>query len=228
MGRKFIMDFQTFRMYSGKQEDYNYLLSIIADEFGAVYVVPDDNAEIGSVFNLFRLENLREGLTLEELPKTPEDWAILASYNSGRSSVFPMEGAIYSSPYLKELTDYEQEYANKTFLEYRSVKDQFYKDESRKARGIFYASIDAKIFTYALVSDHREIVGIFQNTEETGDVLRIDGGWGDPTWEQIQEWDGFETITIKEEFVEIYDGMLAEGEEVTLETIRPYRVNETF
>jgi hypothetical protein len=213
-------------MYSGKREDYNYVLSIVAGEFEAVYVVAEDNAEIDSVFNRFRLENLEKGLTLEELPKTPEDWAIFASYNSGRSSVFPMEGPIYSSPYLEELTDYEQEYANKTFLEFRSVKDQFYKDESRKERGIFYASIDAKIFTYALVSNDREIVGIFQNTEETGDVLRIDGQWGSPTWEQILQWDGFETITIKEEFVEVYDGMLAEGEKVALETIQPYKTEQ--
>ena len=222
------MDFQTFRMYSGERKDLNYMLSIIANDLEVFYVVAEDDVEMDSVFNRRRLENLENGLTFEELPKTPEDWAIFASYNSGRSSVFLMEGAIYSSSYAQELEDYEQKYANKTFLEYRSVKDQFYKDESRKARGIFYASIDAKIFTYALVSDHREIVGIFQNTEETGDVLRIDGEWGSPTWEQILEWDGFETITIKEEFVEVYDGMLAEGEEVTLETIRPYRVNETF
>jgi len=221
------MDFQTFRMYSGKREDYNYVLSIVAGEFEAVYVVAEDNAEIDSVFNRSRLENLENGLTLEELPKTPEDWAIFASYNSGPyTNLFPMEGAIYSSPYLEELIKDEQKYANETFLEYRSVKDQFYKDESRKERGIFYASIDAKIFTYALVSDDGEVVGIFQNTEETGDVLRVDGQWGSPTWEQILQWDGFETITIKEEFVEVYDGMLAEGEKVALETIQPYKTEQ--
>jgi len=214
-------------MYSGKREDYNYVLSIVAGEFEAVYVVAEDNAEIDSVFNRSRLENLENGLTLEELPKTPEDWAIFASYNSGPyTNLFPMEGAIYSSPYLEELIKDEQKYANETFLEYRSVKDQFYKDESRKERGIFYASIDAKIFTYALVSDDGEVVGIFQNTEETGDVLRVDGQWGSPTWEQILQWDGFETITIKEEFVEVYDGMLAEGEKVALETIQPYKTEQ--
>ena len=81
-------------------------------------------------------------------------------------------------------------------------------------------------FTYALVSDDGEVVGIFQNTEETGDVLRVDGQWGSPTWEQILQWDGFETITIKEEFVEVYDGMLAEGEKVALETIQPYKTEQ--
>ena len=220
------MDFQTFRMYSGERKDLNYMLSIIANDLEVFYVVAEDDVEMDSVFNRRRLENLENGLTFEELPKTPEDWAIFASYNSGRSSVFLMEGAIYSSSYAEELEDYEQKYANKTFLEYRSVKDQFYKDKSRKERGIFYASIDAKIFTYALVSDDRAIVGIFQNTEETGDVLRIDGEWGSPTWEQILQWDGFETITIKEEFVEVYDGMLAEGEKVALETIQPYKTEQ--
>jgi hypothetical protein len=140
MGRKSIMEFQTFRMYSGEQKDYNYKLSIVANDFEVHYVVADDNAELYSVFNRSRLENLENGLTLEEMPKTPEDWAIFASYNSGPyTNVFPMEGAIYSSPYLEELIKDEQKYANKTFLEYRSVKDQFYKDESRKERGIFYA-----------------------------------------------------------------------------------------
>jgi hypothetical protein len=81
-------------------------------------------------------------------------------------------------------------------------------------------------FTYALVSDDGEVVGIFQDTQEIDDALRVDGGWGAPTWEQILEWDGFETITIKEEFVEVYDGMLAEGEKVTLKTIQPYKTEQ--
>jgi hypothetical protein len=139
MGRKNIMEFQTFRMYSGERKDLNYMLSIIANDLEVFYEVAEDDVEMDSVFNRRRLENLENGLTFEELPKTPEDWAIFASYNSGRSSVFLMEGAIYSSSYAEELEDYEQKYANKTFLEYRSVKDQFYKDESRKERGIFYA-----------------------------------------------------------------------------------------
>jgi hypothetical protein len=226
MGRENIMEFQTFRMYSGERKDLNYMLSIIANDLEVFYVVAEDDVEMDSVFNRRRLDNLENGLTFEELPKTPEDWAIFASYNSGRSSVFLMEGAIYSSSYAEELEDYEQEYANKTFLEYRSVKDQFYKDESRKERGFFYANVDVKKFTYALVSDDGEVVGIFQDTQEIDDALRVDGEWGAPTWEQIQEWDGFETIAVKEEFVDIYDGMLAEGEKVTLETIQPYKTEQ--
>jgi hypothetical protein len=81
-------------------------------------------------------------------------------------------------------------------------------------------------YSYVLVSGDKEIVGLFKNSSETGDVLRIDGEWGDPTFEQTEEWDGFTMITIKEEFVDIYDKMLADGEEINLETVQPYMTEQ--
>lgn len=81
-------------------------------------------------------------------------------------------------------------------------------------------------YLYVLVSDDEKVAGLFKNTSETGDVLRVDGEWGFPTFEEIEEWDGFTIITIKEEFVEIYDKMLAEGEKVSLKTVQPYMTEQ--
>ena len=81
-------------------------------------------------------------------------------------------------------------------------------------------------YTYVLVSDEEEVVGLFKNSSELGDVMRVDGQWGSPTFEQIEEWDGHTIVTIKEEFVDIYDEMLAEGEEVNLEIIQPYMTEQ--
>lgn len=81
-------------------------------------------------------------------------------------------------------------------------------------------------YVYVLVSDDKKVAGLFKNTSETGDVLRIDGEWDLPTFEEIEEWDGFTIITIEEEFVDIYDKMLAEGKEVSLETVQPYMTEQ--
>jgi hypothetical protein len=76
--------------------------------------------------------------------------------------------------------------------------------------------------TYVLVSDDEEVVGLFQNSAELGDVLRVNGEWGAPTFEQTEEWDGYEMVTIELRFVDVYDQMMADGEDVNLETIQPY------
>lgn len=81
-------------------------------------------------------------------------------------------------------------------------------------------------FIYVLVSDEEEVVGLFKNSSETGDVMRVDGQWSSPSSEQIEEWDGYEMVTIKGEFVDIYDEMLAEGEEPNLDIIQPYMTEQ--
>ena len=87
-------------------------------------------------------------------------------------------------------------------------------------------NLESSDYLYVLVSDDDEVVALFKNSSDTGDVLRINGEWGDPTFEQIEEWDGYRMVTIEEEFVDIYDEMLAEGEEIDLGNIQPYMTEQ--
>ena len=87
-------------------------------------------------------------------------------------------------------------------------------------------NLESSDYMYVLVSDDDEVVALFKNSSDTGDVLRINGEWGDPTFEQIEEWDGYRMVTIEEEFVDIYDEMLAEGEEIDLGNIQPYMTEQ--
>lgn len=79
---------------------------------------------------------------------------------------------------------------------------------------------------YALVSDEDDVVAVFKETVSNQEAMRVDGGWGYPTEDKIEEWDGFTVVTIEEKFVDIYDKMLADGEKVTLETIQPYKTEQ--
>jgi hypothetical protein len=88
------------------------------------------------------------------------------------------------------------------------------------------ANLNDSDYLYVLVSDDEEVVGLFKNSSETGDVLRVNDQWDDPTFEQTEEWDGYTMVTIKEEFVDIYDKMLAEGKEINLETVQPYMTEQ--
>jgi hypothetical protein len=79
---------------------------------------------------------------------------------------------------------------------------------------------------YVLVSKDSKVAALFLNSQDLGDVLRENGQWTNPTFEQIEEWDGLRIITIKEEFVDIYDKMLADGGEINLETVQPYMTEQ--
>jgi hypothetical protein len=77
--------------------------------------------------------------------------------------------------------------------------------------------------TYVLLDDNENIAALFQNTEETGDVLREKGEWVNPTEEQILEWDGFTLVTIEPSFVEIYDDAQASGETLDESAVQEYK-----
>lgn len=79
---------------------------------------------------------------------------------------------------------------------------------------------------YVLVSKNSKVAALFLNSQDLGDVVRENGQWTDPTFEQTEEWDGYTIVTIEKGFVDIYDEMLAEGEEVSLETIQPYMTEQ--
>jgi len=79
---------------------------------------------------------------------------------------------------------------------------------------------------YVLVSKDGKVAALFLNSQDLGDVLRENNQWTNPTFEQTEEWDGLRIITIKEEFVDIYDKMLADGEEINLETVQPYMTEQ--
>lgn len=79
---------------------------------------------------------------------------------------------------------------------------------------------------YVLIEDDGdEVLGLFAEVDDT-DKIRIDGEWEDIPEDKIEELDGLRMATIGQEFVDVYDKMLADGEKVTLETIQPYKTEQ--
>lgn len=79
---------------------------------------------------------------------------------------------------------------------------------------------------YVLIEDDDDkVLALFAEVDDF-DKVRMDGEWEDIPEDKIEEWDGLTVVTIGEEFVDIYDKMLADGEEVTLETIQPYKTEQ--
>lgn len=76
---------------------------------------------------------------------------------------------------------------------------------------------------YVLLDDDRNIVALFQNDEETGDQIRLDGEWTGPTFEQIEEWDGYSVVTIDPSFIEVYDKAQASGESLDESAVQEYK-----
>lgn len=74
--------YQIFRMYRGDEEqDQNYLFSIIASSTDADYIIPKTRYVKYEAFDRDRIKMLISGLAEEKMPKTPEEWAILAAQN---------------------------------------------------------------------------------------------------------------------------------------------------
>jgi hypothetical protein len=76
---------------------------------------------------------------------------------------------------------------------------------------------------YVLITDEGEVVALFQNTEEEGDQLRVNGEWGDPTEAQILEWDGLQMVTIEPSFTEVFDKAQASGETLDESAVQEYK-----
>ncbi len=115
------MTAQVYRMYRGDKAEDTYVFSIVASEREARFVVPSTDLETQEVFNQERIRELMLGVEPDALPKTPEEWAILAAYNAGRSmNLFPVEGA--TSPDFDFLVEEEQEYADANAEKYAYLK----------------------------------------------------------------------------------------------------------
>lgn len=77
--------------------------------------------------------------------------------------------------------------------------------------------------TYVLLTDDGDVAALFQNTEEEGDKVRLNGEWTDPTEDQILEWDGFTLVTIEPSFIEIFDEAQASGETLEESAVQEYK-----
>jgi hypothetical protein len=81
------MPANVYRLYGGDVVDNNrYLFSIVASEDTATYIVPALHLESYGGYNKKRLQQIIE--TTEELPNTPDGWALLAKENIDRASMF--------------------------------------------------------------------------------------------------------------------------------------------
>lgn len=77
--------------------------------------------------------------------------------------------------------------------------------------------------TYVLMSDEGKVVALFQNTEDTGDVLREKGEWIDPTEEQILSWDGLLLVAIESSFTKVFDKAQVSGETLDESAVQNYK-----
>lgn len=79
-----------YRLYGGETIDNSrYLFSIVASEDNAAYVVPALHLASYGTYNKNRLEQIIA--TAEELPTTPDGWAVLAKENIDRASMFSID-----------------------------------------------------------------------------------------------------------------------------------------
>jgi hypothetical protein len=77
--------------------------------------------------------------------------------------------------------------------------------------------------TYVLLTDDGDVAALFQNTEEEGDQVRLNGEWTDPTEEQILEWDGLMVVTIEPSFIEVFDEAQASGKTLDESAVQEYK-----
>jgi hypothetical protein len=76
---------------------------------------------------------------------------------------------------------------------------------------------------YVLIDDNSKVAALFQNDEETGDVIRRNGDWSAPTLSEIEEWDGFLVVTIEPSFIEMFDKAQASGETLDESAVQEYK-----
>jgi len=116
------METKIYRAYSGGDSDFDYILSIVATDSGASFVVPKGDKERSSVFNQQRIDELARGREKEDLPTDPEGWAILASYNAGWGvGIKPVDGLIFES--LEATIEEEQDYADYLYEKYSYLRE---------------------------------------------------------------------------------------------------------
>jgi hypothetical protein len=203
MKQKMSIPATVYRVYTGNTPDKtNYLLSVIATEFEAEYYVPGDREFYGSIFTELRMAQIMA--VTKNYPTTAEGYASLALGNLSGHSMFAEDQ--YDS--IEEARRFER------FLSEDLSKDVYFK----KAVNDTYA--------YVLLSDDEKVVGVFKVFGDNKEVLRINRDWGSPTWDQSEEWEDHHMVRIELRFVDVYDQMVADGEDVNLETIQPYKLGD--
>ena len=76
--------YEAFRFYSNggwDLSDKNYMFSVIAGPNEVEYIIPVDKVGIYAGFDKERINLLLAGLSEEQIPTTPEGWALLAAEN---------------------------------------------------------------------------------------------------------------------------------------------------
>jgi hypothetical protein len=102
---------QVYRFYSGDViRDMDYMFSIVANEKQAQYVVAEGRKEAFSAFDKDRIQGLTLSRPEEEIPTTPEGWALLAAYNINGIALHPIEGE--TAEEIDDLIADEQTYAD--------------------------------------------------------------------------------------------------------------------
>lgn len=104
------MTAQVYRFYSGDVvRDMDYVFSIVANEKEARYVVADDRLDELYPFDQNRIRELVLTTEKDQIPNTPEGWALLAAYNIDTFALHPVEGLTAEN--IDDLVEDEKEYA---------------------------------------------------------------------------------------------------------------------
>jgi len=116
------MTAQLYRMYHGEKAEDTYVFSVVASNTDARYVVPTRDEELNSVFNQERINELIMRADEENIPKDPDGWALVATYNAGfNMNLQRIEGA--ESENMESLIEDEQEYADANAEKYAYLKE---------------------------------------------------------------------------------------------------------
>ncbi len=76
---------------------------------------------------------------------------------------------------------------------------------------------------YVLLDDDGIVKALFQNDEETGDVIRHKGEWVSPELDEIEELDGLRVVTIEPSFIEVFDKAQASGDTLDEAAVTEYK-----
>jgi uncharacterized C2H2 Zn-finger protein len=126
---------QVYRVYrEGTKEDYLYKFSIVASNTICEYVIPEENFKLRNIFDSSRINDLAANQFKNgtPYPTTPEGWARLAAYNSGRGDgLFLVEDEYINPDFDKAVRDEKEDYANRMWEAHGHLYDKAKLEERR-------------------------------------------------------------------------------------------------
>jgi hypothetical protein len=119
---------QVYRVYrKATKEDYLYKFSIVASNTLCEYVIPKGNFKLRRTFDSSRINDLAGNQFKNGIPypTTPEDWALLAAYNSGHGDrLFLVDDEYINPDFDKAVADEQEYYADRMWEAHGHLYDR--------------------------------------------------------------------------------------------------------